>query len=87
MLDQFDERGSCKRTQRSRQTTACLRSESDLFSQAAECFKKCLSWMERQNTVDPVQVMQLRRMMDFAMRSRYKTLKQTTVLHFFRNDE
>ena len=43
--------------------------------------------MERQNTVDPVEVMQLRRMMDFAMRFRYKTLKQTTVLHFFRNDE
>ena len=26
-------------------------------SEAAECFKKCLSWMERQNDVDPVQVM------------------------------
>ena len=50
-------------------------------------FKKCLSGMERQNDVNPVQVMQLRRMMDFAMRSRYKTLKQTTMLHFFRNDE
>lgn len=56
-------------------------------SEAAECFKKCLSWMERQNDVDPVQVMQLRRMMEFAMRSRYKTLKQTTMLHFFRSDE
>ena len=32
--------------------------------------------MEGQNNVDPVQVMQLRRMMDFAMWSRYKTLKQ-----------
>ena len=52
-------------------------------SEAAECFKKCLSWMEGQNNVDPVQVMQLRRMMDFAMRSRYKTLKQTSVLQFF----
>ena len=50
-------------------------------------FKKCLSWMERQNDVDPVQVMQLRRMMDFSMRARYKTLKQTTMLHFCRNDE
>ena len=29
-------------------------------SEAAECFKKCLSWMERQNNVDPVKVMQLR---------------------------
>ena len=56
-------------------------------SEAAECFKKCLSWMERQKDVDPVQVMQLRRMMDFSMRSRYKTLKQTTMLHFCRNDE
>ena len=56
-------------------------------SEVPECFKKCLSWMEGQNNVDPVQVMQLRRMMDFAMRSRYKTLKQTSVLQFFRNDE
>ena len=32
-------------------------------SVAAECFKTCLSWMERQSDVDPVQVMQLRRMM------------------------
>ena len=56
-------------------------------SEAAECFKKCLSWMEGQNNVFPVQVMQLRRMMDFAMRSPYKTLKQTSVLQFFRNDE
>ena len=43
--------------------------------------------MERQNDVDPVQVMQFRRMMEFAMRSRYKTLKQTTMLHVFRSDE
>ena len=56
-------------------------------SEAAECFKKCLSWMEGQNNVDPVQVMQLRRMMDFAMRSRYKTLKQTSMFQFFRSDE
>lgn len=48
-------------------------------SEAAECFKKCLSWMEGQNNVDPVQFMKLRRMMDFAMRSRYKTLKQTSM--------
>ena len=46
----------------------------------------CPGW-KRQNDVDPVQVMQLHRMMDFTMRSRYKTLKQTTMLHFFRNDE
>ena len=55
-------------------------------SEAAECFKKCLSWMEGQNNVDPVQVMQLRRMMDFAMRSRFKTLKQTSMFQFFRSD-
>ena len=30
--------------------------------------------MERQNDVDPVQVIQLRRMMDSAMQSHYKTL-------------
>jgi len=43
-------------------------------SEGAECFKKCLSWMERHNNVDPVQVMQLRHMMDFAMRSPYKMI-------------
>ena len=37
--------------------------------EAAQCFKKCLSWMESQNVIDPVQLMQLRRMMDFAMQS------------------
>ena len=37
--------------------------------EVAQCFKKCLSWMESQNDIDPVQLMQLRRMMDFAMRS------------------
>ena len=35
--------------------------------EAAQCFKKCLSWMESQNDIDPVQLMQLKRMMDFAM--------------------
>ena len=43
--------------------------------------------MERQNNVDPVQVMQLHQMMDFAMRSCDKILKQTSVLQFFRKDE
>ena len=42
--------------------------------EAAQCFKKCLSWMESLNDVDAVQLMQLRRMMDFAMRSTYKSL-------------
>ena len=56
-------------------------------SEAAECLKKFLSQMERQNNVDPVQVMQLHQMMDFAMRSRYKILTQTSVLQFFRKDE
>ena len=45
-----------------------------LTKEAAQCFKKCLSWMESQNDVDAVQLMQLRRMMDFAMRSTYKSL-------------
>ena len=48
--------------------------------EAAQCFKKCLSWMESQNDIDPVQLMQLRRMMDFAMRSSHKSLKQTNML-------
>ena len=51
--------------------------------EAAQCFKKCLSWMESQNDIDPVQLMQLR-MMDFAMRSSYKSLKQTNMLEHFR---
>ena len=56
-------------------------------SEAAECFKTCFSWMERPNYVDPDKVMQLRRMMDFAMRSHYKTRKQTTMVQCFRKDE
>ena len=43
--------------------------------EAAQCLKKCLSWMESQNDIDPVQLMQLRRMMDFAMRSSYKVFE------------
>ena len=34
---------------------------------------------------EPVQLMQLRRMMDFAMRSSYKSLKQTNMLEHFRH--
>ena len=54
------------------------------IKEAAQCFKKCLSWMESQNDIDPVQLMQLRRMMDFAMPSSYKSLKQTNMLEHFR---
>ena len=36
--------------------------------EAAQCFKKCLSWIKSQNDIDPVQLMQLRRKMDFTMR-------------------
>ena len=32
-----------------------------------QCFKNCLSWMESQNDIDLVQLMQLRGMMDFTM--------------------
>ena len=52
--------------------------------EAARCFKKCLLWMESQNDINPVQLVQLRRMMDFAMRSSYKSLKQTNMLEHFR---
>ena len=52
--------------------------------EAAQCFKKCLSWIKTQNDIDPVQLMQLRRMMDFAMRSSCKSLKQTNMLEHFR---
>ena len=33
-------------------------------TEAVECFKKCLTWMERQNNVEAIQLMQLRRMME-----------------------
>jgi len=57
-------------------------------SEAVECFKKCFSWMERQNDVDPFQVMQFCCMMDLAMRSGHKTLKQThSMLHYFRKNK
>ena len=35
--------------------------------EAVQCFKKRLSWTESQSDIDPVQLMQLRRMMDFTM--------------------
>ena len=38
-------------------------------SEAVECFKKCLSWMERQSNVDAIQIMQLRRMMELSVRT------------------
>ena len=47
-------------------------------SEAVECFKKCLSWMGRQNNVDAIQIMQLRRMMELSMLTRSSTLIQTT---------
>ena len=53
--------------------------------EAAQCFKKCLSWMESQNDIDPVHLIQLRRMMDFVMPSSYKSLKQTNMLEHFRH--
>ena len=45
--------------------------------EAAQCFTKCLSWMESQKLRKPG------RMMDFTMRSRYKSLKQTNMLEHF----
>ena len=35
--------------------------------EAAQCFRNYLCWMESQNDIDPVQLMLLRDMMDFAM--------------------
>ena len=54
--------------------------ETSMTKKAAQCFKKCLSWMESQNDIDPVQLMQLRRM----MRTSYKSLNQTNMLEHFR---
>ena len=53
-------------------------------SEAVECFKKSLSWMERQNNVDAIQIMQLRRMMELSMHMRSSTLIQTDLLQHFR---
>ena len=53
-------------------------------SEAVECFKKCLSWMERQNNVDTIQIMQLRRMDELSMHMRSSTLTQTDLLQHFR---
>ena len=39
-------------------------------SEAVECFKKCLSWMERQSNVDAIQIMQLGRMMELSVCTR-----------------
>ena len=55
-------------------------------SAAAECFKNCLSWMETQSNADPIQFMQIRRFMDFAMCTRCSSLKQTNLLQRFRPD-
>ena len=44
--------------------------------EAAQCFK---------NDIDPVHLMQLRRMMDFVMPSSYKSLKQANMLEHFRH--
>ena len=53
-------------------------------NEAVEYFKMCLTWMERQNNVDAIQLMQLRRMMEFATRTRCSRLKQTDLLQHFR---
>ena len=53
-------------------------------TEAVECFKKCLTWMERQNNVEAVQLMQLRRMMELATHTRCRSLKQVDLLKHFR---
>ena len=53
--------------------------------EAAQCFKKCLCSRESQNDIDPMQLMQLRHMMDFVMQSTYKSLKQINMLEHFVN--
>ena len=49
-------------------------------NEVVECFKKCLTWMERQNNVEAVQLMQLRKMMELATRTCCRSLKQTDLL-------
>ena len=53
-------------------------------TEAVECFKKCLTWMERPNNVEAIQLMQLRRMMELATRTHCRNLKQTDLLEHFR---
>ena len=56
-------------------------------TEAVECFKKCLTWMERQNNVEAIQLMQLRRMMELATHTHCRSLKQTDLLNILgRND-
>ena len=52
-------------------------------SEAVECFKKCLSWMERQSNVDAIQIMQLRRMMELSVCTRKFYLKTNRVTSTF----
>ena len=57
-----------------------------LTKEAVQCFKKMLvvnGITGRYNHIDPVQLMQLRRLMDFAVQSSYKSLKQTNMLEHF----
>ena len=42
---------------------------------AVDAFQTCLSWLEKQKQVEPVQLMQLRRMLDFAVKTRCNNLK------------
>ena len=53
-------------------------------SEAIECFKKCLFWKERQNNVDAIRIMQLRRMIELSIRTRYSSLGQPDWLRHFR---
>ena len=52
--------------------------------EAVECFKKCLTWMETQNNVEAIQLMQLQRMMKLATHTCCRSLKQTDLLEHFR---
>ena len=53
-------------------------------TEAVECFKNCLTWMERQNNVEAIQLVQLRRMMELVTHTRCRSLKQTDLLEHFR---
>ena len=52
---------------------------------AVECFEKCLLWMERQNNVQAIQIVQLRRMMELSIGARdILSYDKTDLLQKFR---
>ena len=52
-------------------------------SEALECFEKGLHWLETQD-FDPIRILHLRNIVDFAKSRKASGMKQKTVLDFFK---